>query len=67
MTTEILVNIGSGNGSLPDGTDPLPGPKLTNHQLGLVAFTWGNFTGNDQDIYQDIYLCRHMVSLGHNE
>ena len=43
MTTEILVNIGSGNGSLPGGTEPLPEPKLTNHQLGLVAFTWGQF------------------------
>ena len=43
MTTEILVNIGSGNGSLPDGTEPLPEPKLTNHQLGPVAFIWGQF------------------------
>ena len=43
MTTEILVNIGSGNGSLPDGTEPLPEPKLINHQLGLEAFTWGQF------------------------
>ena len=26
-----LVNIGLGNGSLPDGTEPLPEPMLTNH------------------------------------
>ena len=44
MMTEILVNIGSGNGSLSDGTEPLPEPKLTNHQLGLVAFTWVHFS-----------------------
>ena len=40
MATEILVNIGSGNGLLPDGTKPLPEPMLTNDQLGAVAFTW---------------------------
>ena len=43
MTIEILVNIGLGNGSLPDVTEPLPEPKLTNNQLGCVAFTWGQF------------------------
>ena len=29
---EILVNTGSGNGLLPDGTKPLPEPMLTYHQ-----------------------------------
>ena len=29
---EIWVNIGSGNGFLPDGTKPLPKPMLTYHQ-----------------------------------
>ena len=29
--TQILVNIGSGNGLLPDGTKPLPEPILTYH------------------------------------
>ena len=38
--TEICVNIGSGNGLLPDGTKPLLKPMLTNHQWGLEAFTW---------------------------
>ena len=38
-----LVNIGSGNGLLPDGTKPLPTPILTNHQWHLVTFTWGKF------------------------
>ena len=32
MATEIWVNIGSGNGLLPDGTKPLPEPMLTYHQ-----------------------------------
>ena len=27
--TEIRINIGSGNGLLPDGTKPLPEPMLT--------------------------------------
>ena len=29
--TDIRVNIGSGNGLLPDGTKPLPEPVLTDH------------------------------------
>ena len=31
VVTEIGVNIGSGNGLLPDGTKPLPEPMLTDH------------------------------------
>ena len=31
MALEILVNIGSGNGLLPDGTKPLPETMLTYH------------------------------------
>ena len=31
----ILVNIGSGNGLLPDGTKPLPEPMLTIHPSSL--------------------------------
>ena len=36
---EIWVNIGSGNGLLPDGTKPLLEPVLTYHQICSVAFT----------------------------
>ena len=43
MVLEILVNIGSGKGLLPDGTKPLPEPKLTCHQWSLVALTWQQF------------------------
>ena len=43
MASEIWVNFGSGNGSLPDGTKPLPEPMLTNDQRGVVAFTWWEF------------------------
>ena len=28
---------------LLDSTKPLPEPMMTNHQLGLVAFIWGQF------------------------
>ena len=38
MVTEILINIGSGNGLLPDGTKPLPEPMLTDHQWTPVTF-----------------------------
>ena len=33
MTTEIWVNIGSGNGLMPDDTKPLPEPILTNQSV----------------------------------
>ena len=35
---ENMVNDGSGNDLLPDGTQPLPEPMLTNHPWGLMAF-----------------------------
>ena len=38
VTPEILVNTGSGNGLLPDGTKPLPEPMLTSHQQDPLAF-----------------------------
>ena len=34
----IWVNIGSGNGLLPDGTKPLPEPMLTDYQWSPVTF-----------------------------
>ena len=46
MVTEIWVDIGSGNGLLPDGTKPLPEPMLTYHQKGLVGVRWDSSEGN---------------------
>ena len=40
---EIWVNIGSGNGLLPDGTKSLPEPMLTDHQWSPVTFILGQF------------------------
>ena len=40
MVLEILVNIGSNDGLLPDGNKPLPEPVLTWHQwshLGIAG------------------------------
>ena len=31
MLTQVCVNIGSGNGLVPDGTKPLPETMLTSH------------------------------------
>ena len=39
MVTQILVNIGSVNGLLPDDTKPLPEPVLTYQQLDSVPLT----------------------------
>ena len=33
MVSEILVNTGVSNGLLPDGTEPLPEPKVTSEVL----------------------------------
>ena len=41
MTTEICVNIGSGNCFLPDGAKPLPEPMLTYYEHGHLAFIPG--------------------------
>ena len=43
MTTYILLNIGSGNGLLPDGPKLLHEPILTYHQLGHVTLIGGLF------------------------
>ena len=43
MATQMWVNTGSGNGLVPDGTEPLPEPMLTSHQWGAVAFIWEQF------------------------
>ena len=37
----IEVNIGSGNGLLPNGTKPLPEPMLTYHQQDPLTSIWG--------------------------
>ena len=37
------VNIGSGNGLLPDGTKPLPEPMLTYHPQDPLTFIWCQF------------------------
>ena len=43
MVSQNLVNIGPGNGLLPDDTKPLPEPMMTHHQEGLMAFILGQF------------------------
>ena len=45
MASQILINIGSGNGLLPDGTKSLFGPTLTYRKWGLLVFTQGQFHG----------------------
>ena len=39
----IWVNIGSGNGLMPDGTKPLPEPMMISHLLPFVVLTWEQF------------------------
>ena len=44
MVSKNLVSIGSGYGLVPDGTKPLPEPKLTNHQSDPQKHTWKKFS-----------------------
>ena len=52
MASQILVNIGSGNCLVPDGTKPY---YLIQCELVINDLLWyspeGNFTGNDQKHY----------------
>ena len=43
MVTKMWVNIGSGNGLMPDGTKPLPEPVLTDHYWSPMTFILGQF------------------------
>ena len=56
------VNTGSGNGLLPDGTKPLPEPMLTNHQWGLVVFTWEQFHSKSSRDISLIWVWRLLIS-----
>ena len=42
MTLGIVVNIGSGNGLLPDGNKPLPEPTMTKlyHMIWLASIVY---------------------------
>ena len=51
MTSYKLSNIGLGSGSLPNSAKPLPKPMWTNHKLGILAFTWGQFYNKCLRIY----------------
>ena len=46
MATKVLVNIGSGNGLLPDGTKPFHKSMLFCHQWSFVVLTWEQFHCN---------------------
>ena len=52
MGTKIWVNIGSGNGLLPDSTRSLPEPMLTDHQWLPMTFILGQFHNISQQMPQ---------------
>ena len=43
-TITVWVNIGPGNGLLPDGTKPSPESMLTLSSMDSMAFTWQQFS-----------------------
>ena len=51
MTPLALVNIGTCNGMLPNGTNPLPEPMMTYHQHWLILrnLPKGNNTENTHE------------------
>ena len=58
MVMDILVNIGSGNGLVPNGTKPLPEPMLACHEYGSVTFNWDKFYSK-----HSLYMTIHKVGL----
>ena len=61
MVTQIWVNIGSGNGLLPDGTKPLPEPMfIVYHQWGLLTITSGLFPKRDLS-HQSLKLAENYL------
>ena len=58
MARAIWVNIGSGNGLMPDGTKPLPEPVLTYHKYGPVAIT--------QELFYNKYLSHQLLKWAWN-
>ena len=64
------INIGSGNGWLPDGTKLLPEPLLTYQQSCPVTFIWGQFHESCQShwswkgIWKLVFLNCIYVSRG---
>ena len=56
MATEIWVTIGSGNGLLPDGTKPLPGPILNYHEFNALPSSREQFNRNFQKYQFDKWV-----------
>ena len=51
FVTLIWVNMGSGNGVLPEGAQPLPKPMFIYHHTGVLSQSPdGTFTRNDYEI-----------------
>ena len=68
MATEIGVNLGSGNGLLPDGTKPLPEPMLTLHYWGSVAVIWEQLHSMHPSYYSEESVWKLLLDLpGANE
>ena len=63
MATIILVNVGSGNGLLPDSTKPLPGPVLNT----IIKAQWNSpeshFTASAQDIFLQNYFENYNLRI----
>ena len=63
--TYIWVNIGSGNGVLPDGTKPLPEPFLTYTSRGIIIR--GSEDDNQLNKTENCILKPHLDFPGANE
>ena len=58
----VRVTPASGNDLLPNGTKPSLQPMLSHYQLGLVAFSWGQFSMN-WSIYRITTMCFKITYL----
>ena len=65
MVTRNRVNIGTGNGLLPDGAKSLPEPMLTYIQQCPVVFIWGHYHNKIwryQSVKQDEKISQGQMS-----
>ena len=62
MTTQVEVNLGSGNGFLSDDAETLPELVLTYHQWGPVTIIWGNYKTKTKNSYQLLKLAWNLFT-----
>ena len=65
MVSYVFVNLGSGNGLVPEGTKPLLESRLTYHQWGPMVFIWGQLQCTRYIISVKYMWKLHALNINH--